>query len=42
MESKKPAIECYSISDISANPGSGNSAKDFHVFKTDEVTLNES
>jgi len=41
MESKKPAIERYSISDISANPGSGNSAKDFHVFKTDEVTLNE-
>ena len=40
MESKQPLIQSYSIGNLSADLGSGHIAKDFHVFTSDELTLN--
>jgi AraC-like DNA-binding protein len=41
MQSKQPFIQRYSIGDVSAELGNDRIIKDFHVFSSDEVTLNE-
>ena len=41
MQSKQPFIQSYSIGDVSADLGRGRIAKDFHVFTSDELTLNK-